>query len=196
MIGSRMGPAVRPAQPILPGLAVVFCLTLVALAVSAIVYSQRELLFTTGTSAVYFTPGDPTTKAVVQLLDEAKQTVRVQAYSFTSAPIAKALVDAKRRGVDVIAILDKSNVTAQYSSADFLAHEGVPTYIDSKHAIAHNKIMIIDGESVITGSFNFTKAAQENNAENLIVLRDAKLAEEYEQNWQIHLAHSKPYPGR
>jgi phosphatidylserine/phosphatidylglycerophosphate/cardiolipin synthase-like enzyme len=101
-------------------------------------------------------------------------------------------VEAKKRGIDVTAILDKSNKTEQYSSADFLAHGGVPTYIDSKHAIAHNKIMIIDGETVITGSFNFTKAAQENNAENLLVLRDEKVAEEYEQNWQTHLAHSGP----
>jgi phosphatidylserine/phosphatidylglycerophosphate/cardiolipin synthase-like enzyme len=68
--------------------------------------------------------------------------------------------------------------------------------IDVQHAIAHNKVMIIDGETVITGSFNFTKAAEENNAENLLVIRDKKLAERYERNWQEHERHSEVYEGR
>jgi len=68
--------------------------------------------------------------------------------------------------------------------------------IDAKHAIAHNKVMIIDGEAVITGSFNFTKAAEESNAENLLVIRDKKLAERYIKNWQEHERHSEVYGGR
>ena len=68
--------------------------------------------------------------------------------------------------------------------------------IDAQHAIAHNKVMIIDGETVITGSFNFTKAAEENNAENLLVIRDKKLADQYTKNWQEHERHSKVYVGR
>ena len=67
--------------------------------------------------------------------------------------------------------------------------------IDAQHAIAHNKVMIIDGEAVITGSFNFTKAAEANNAENLLVIRDRKLAERYIWNWQEHEKHSEPYIG-
>jgi phosphatidylserine/phosphatidylglycerophosphate/cardiolipin synthase-like enzyme len=147
-------------------------------------------------ASVYFAPGDQPTSALVKELNAAKSKVEVQAYSFTSAPIAKALVEAKRRGVDVTAILDKSQRTAHYSSADFLAHEGVPTFIDAQHAIAHNKVMIIDGATVITGSFNFTKAAEESNAENLLVIHDPKLAQKYEANWQEHLEHSEPYAGR
>jgi phosphatidylserine/phosphatidylglycerophosphate/cardiolipin synthase-like enzyme len=98
--------------------------------------------------------------------------VLVQAYSFTSAPIAKALLDAHKRGVQVQVILDKSQRTEKYSSADFLANQGVLTMIDATHAIAHNKVIVIDGETVLTGSFNFTKAAQEKNAENLLIIRD------------------------
>jgi phosphatidylserine/phosphatidylglycerophosphate/cardiolipin synthase-like enzyme len=64
-------------------------------------------------------------------------------------------------------ILDKSQRTEKYSSADFLANQGVPTMIDAHHAIAHNKVIVIDGETVLTGSFNFTKAAQEKNAEHV-----------------------------
>jgi len=87
------------------------------------------------------------------------------------------LVEAHQRGVRTEIILDKSQRTEKYSAADFTAHLGVPTYIDEAHAIAHNKIMIIDQEIVITGSFNFTKAAEERNAENLLIIKDKALAE-------------------
>jgi phosphatidylserine/phosphatidylglycerophosphate/cardiolipin synthase-like enzyme len=133
---------------------------------------------------------------VVDNLNKATNTVLVQAYSFTSAPIAKALVDAEKRGVKVQVILDRSQRTEKYSSADFVQHAGIPTYIDAKHAIAHNKIMIIDGKTVLTGSFNFTKAAEENNAENLLVIQDLALATKYTANWQAHLQHSEPYLGK
>jgi len=68
--------------------------------------------------------------------------------------------------------------------------------IDANHAIAHNKIIVIDGETVLTGSFNFTKAAQEKNAENLLIIRDPALAVQYTQNWETHRQHSQPYVGR
>src|SRR2546430_662886 len=124
----------------------------------------------------FFSPGVSCAVVIVREVAKAKQTIYVQAYSFTSQQIARALSDAEKRGVKVIAILDASNRTKNYSAADFLAHEGIETYIDSQHAIAHNKIIIIDGVTVLTGSFNFTKAAEENNAENLLVIHDAALA--------------------
>jgi phosphatidylserine/phosphatidylglycerophosphate/cardiolipin synthase-like enzyme len=145
---------------------------------------------------VCFTPGENCTGTIVQALGEAKRTIQAQAYSFTSAPIAKALLDAHKRGVKVQVILDKSQRSDKYSSADFLANQGVPVVIDANHAIAHNKVIIIDGEVVLTGSFNFTKAAQERNAENLLMIRDPALAAQYTQNWEAHRQHSQPYVGR
>lgn len=93
-------------------------------------------------------------------------------------------------------ILDKSQRKEKYTSADFVAHAGILTYIDTEHAIAHNKVMVIDGETVITGSFNFTKAAQEKNAENLLVIRDKALAAQYSDNWHLHQKHSEIYRGK
>src|SRR5262249_57111147 len=118
---------------------------------------------------------DPT-RTVVQALSSAQHQILVQAFSFTSAPIAKAIADARKRGVDVRVILDKSNATRGYSAATFLEHADVPVLIDA-HAIAHNKVMIIDGQTVITGSFNFTKAAEQNNAENLVLMHNSAIAE-------------------
>jgi phosphatidylserine/phosphatidylglycerophosphate/cardiolipin synthase-like enzyme len=109
---------------------------------------------------VYFSPDGGCTDAINYVLGQAGQEILVQAYSFTSAPIAKALLDAHKRGVTVKVILDMSQKTQKYSSATFLKNSRIPTLIDDKHAIAHNKIMIIDREIVITGSLNFTKAAE------------------------------------
>jgi phosphatidylserine/phosphatidylglycerophosphate/cardiolipin synthase-like enzyme len=163
---------------------------------------------------VYFSPRGGATFAIQQALDIAKPSVLVQAYSFTSAPIAESLVRAHKRGIKIRVLLDKSQKTEKYSSADFLANAGISTKIDAahacvpkrlytleryystsacRHAIAHNKVMIIDNETVITESFNFTKAAEENNAENLLVVRDKELASRYIENRQLHDHHSEPY---
>src|SRR5262249_46793910 len=113
---------------------------------------------------------------------------------FTSTPIAKALVDAHKRGRTILAVLDKSNETDKYSAATFLVNAGIQTLIDDQHAIAHSKVMVIDSATVITGSFNFTKAAEANNVENLLVITEApELVKAYEANIQAHAAHSHPY---
>jgi phosphatidylserine/phosphatidylglycerophosphate/cardiolipin synthase-like enzyme len=140
---------------------------------------------------VYFSPGGGTTAAVVKTLDQAKKTIRVQAYSFTSAPIAEALRDAHRRGVDVQVILDKSQPNQRYTSAVFLANAKIPVFIDRKHAIQHNKVMVIDESIVITGSFNFTESAEKRNAENLLIIASAEMAKVYAQNWEKCRAHSE-----
>ncbi len=145
---------------------------------------------------VYFSPNGGCTEAIIKELDKAKNTILVQAYLFTSVPIAKGLISAHKRGIKVEALLDKSQRREKYSPADFLANSGIPTKIDSQHNAAHNKIIIIDGETVITGSFNFTKAAEENNAENLLIIHDRKLASLYTKNWQEHFQHSEVYEGR
>jgi phosphatidylserine/phosphatidylglycerophosphate/cardiolipin synthase-like enzyme len=144
---------------------------------------------------VYFSPRGGCTEAIVKQIASATRTVHVQAYSFTSAPIAAALVAAHKRGVRVAVILDKSQRGERYSSATFLLNSGITPLIDSRHAIAHNKVILIDGRIVITGSFNFSKAAEESNAENLLVIPDPDLAAKYLANWQAHQNHSEPYSG-
>jgi len=146
--------------------------------------------------SVFFSPNGGCTTAIIEEINNAKSEILVQAYSFTSAPIAKALVDAHKKGIKVLVILDKSQKTAHYTSASFLANSKIPTFIDGQHAIAHNKIMIIDGTTVITGSFNFTKAAEEKNAENLLIIKSEELSKKYLENWENHKNHSEPYEPR
>jgi phosphatidylserine/phosphatidylglycerophosphate/cardiolipin synthase-like enzyme len=142
---------------------------------------------------VYFSPRGGCTRAIVREIDGARTEILIQAYSFTSAPIAKALVNAHQRGVKVVAILDKSQNGKEYTSATFLSRAGILVYIDSSHAIAHNKVMIIDQDTVISGSFNFTKAAEEKNAENLQIIRSRDVARLYLANFDRHMAHSERY---
>jgi phosphatidylserine/phosphatidylglycerophosphate/cardiolipin synthase-like enzyme len=163
---------------------------------SATYPSTKPAAITDGIS-VYFSPKGGCTEAIVQQIGEAKHGILIQAYSFTSAPIAKAVTDAHKRGVSVTAVLDASNRTAQYSAATFLFNAGVPVFIDPNHAIAHNKIMLIDGRTIITGSFNYSKAAEESNAENLLVIKDKpELFAAFEANFRLHLAHSIKYEGK
>ncbi len=146
--------------------------------------------------SVYFSPRGGCTQAIVDQINQARKTILVQAYSFTSAPIARAMVAAHRRGVNITVVLDKENRTARYSSATFLRNQGIPVYIDARHAIAHNKIILIDGRTIITGSFNFTRAAEEHNAENLLILQGKdQIYEAYRRNFEMHLGHSEKYTG-
>ncbi|NCO35589.1 MAG: phospholipase D family protein [Armatimonadetes bacterium] len=142
---------------------------------------------------VLFSPRGGCTEAIVREISEATQELLIQAYSFTSKDIAAAVSRAAKRGVRVTAILDTTNRTGKYSAATFLDHAGVPVLIDGAHAIAHNKVMVIDRNTVITGSFNFSRAAEERNAENLLVIRNAAIAERYRENFLRHKGHSETY---
>ena len=144
---------------------------------------------------LFFSPRGSATDAVVDQINQARDTLHIQAYQFTSAPIAEAVVNARKRSVQILVVLDPSQEGERYHVAQFLHNAAIPVYIDRKHAIAHNKIMLIDGRAIITGSFNFTKAAEQSNAENLLVLLDkADLYAACEKNFQTHLRHSDKKP--
>lgn len=112
---------------------------------------------------VYFSPKGGAEEAIVRAISGAKLEIYVLAYSFTSVPIHAALAKAHTRGLKVLVILDKSQPNAKGSKFQSLLEAGVPVLIDKAHAIAYNKVMIIDKRKVITGSFNFTKSAEERN---------------------------------
>lgn len=142
---------------------------------------------TTGSIEVVFSPNQGAAKAIADAIAQAKSSILVSAYSFTSNVLAKALLDAKKRGVVVKVILDKSQMSQSYSSAHFFINQGFDLRIDIKHAIYHNKVIIIDNKNIITGSYNFTKAAENKNAENVLIIRDNHhVANLYTHNWRSH----------
>jgi len=151
-----------------------------------------------GRAQVAFTPGDDADELVIAAIRQARSQILVQAYSFTHRAIAEALIAARQRGIDVQVIADHDqDANVATTRIGDLAEAGVPVYLDGQHAAAHNKVMVIDAgrpeSALVTGSYNFTHAAQHRNAENLLVLRgDPLLAEAYAANWRRHRAHSLP----
>lgn len=156
----------------------------------------------TGTIQVAFTPGDDATWLIVDAIQRARRQVLVQAYAFTSKNIAFALIAAKQRGLDVQLLADPRQAkSAEHSLVDEVAAAGVPTFFDNEHDSAHNKVMLIDAGGanavIVTGSFNFTQAAQRRNAENLLLIRgNPQLTAAYLDNWREHRAHAEPYRHR
>ena len=153
-----------------------------------------------GTVEVAFTPGDAIDKLIIGAIDGAKQEVLVHAYSFTQRGIARALVNARRRGVAVGVIADREQARSLPQNVlPQLVAGGVDVWLDGNFQAAHNKVIIVDAASphatTITGSYNFTLAAQRSNAENIIVLRDnAPVARAYRSNWQALKTRARPWP--
>jgi phosphatidylserine/phosphatidylglycerophosphate/cardiolipin synthase-like enzyme len=143
---------------------------------------------------VYFSPRGGCTDACVRLINSARSSVLVLAYSFTSTPIGEALVRAKRRGVKVQCVVDRSQRKAKRSLIPILRRAGVTVLIDSKHHIMHQKVLVVDDSTVENGSFNFSNEAESGNSENVLIARNAALAAKYRDNWLIHQGHSVPVP--
>ena len=142
---------------------------------------------------VCFTPQSNCTYKIVKEIKKARHSILVEAYSFTSRPIIKALASAKYRGIDVKLLLDKSliiDADKYYSPIPYFQNRNIWMKIDYIPSIAHNKVIIIDNNTVITGSFNFTRSAQKYNAENVLIIHDYKLAQKYTDNWYKRAAQS------
>jgi phosphatidylserine/phosphatidylglycerophosphate/cardiolipin synthase-like enzyme len=136
---------------------------------------------------------------VLQAIKEARSTIRMATYSFTEPAIAKALFDAHKRGVDVRIVADKDHAGRKSgpSPADFLASNGIPVVVAQGFAIMHNKYLAIDGRTLETGSYNFSRAAEDKNAENLLLIRNCpQLVSLYEADWQRLWATGIPLKGR
>jgi phosphatidylserine/phosphatidylglycerophosphate/cardiolipin synthase-like enzyme len=95
--------------------------------------------------------------------------------------------------LDVAVILDKSNEGEKHSDVDLVVRAGIPVFIDYRPAIAHNKVMIIDRQWVIIGSYNFTASAERRNAENVAFIQSVEVAERFLSNWMSRRAVSRPY---
>ncbi len=142
--------------------------------------------------AVHFSPKGGCAEAIVQEIRKARHEVLVLAYSFTNRPIAQALVDAKARGVHVDILLDHSNEKEAHTELPFFMEQSMAPLVDAQHPIAHNKVMVIDSRTLVTGSFNFTNEAENANGENLLILKGhPELIVAYRKNFADHKAHSR-----
>jgi phospholipase D len=144
---------------------------------------QAALASANAVIQVRFSPGGHCTQFIKDTIAKAQKTILVQAYAFTSLPIADALIKAHQRGVAVHILVDRSQLTSKYAQVRHVAKQGIFIAVDKTPGIAHNKVMIIDDHYVLTGSFNWTKAAETINAENLLLINDTKTNEIYKKVW-------------
>lgn len=142
-----------------------------------------------------FSPKGESLQLVLRGIDSAQKEILVAGYSFTSKPIAEALLAAHKRGVSVRVMVDAKSNTGRYTAATFLANHEVPVRRNGNYAIMHHKFMVIDGKHVQTGSFNYSAAATSRNAENVLMLWNMpELAQVYVQEWQRLWEESIPMP--
>jgi phosphatidylserine/phosphatidylglycerophosphate/cardiolipin synthase-like enzyme len=159
----------------------------------SVVYAHDLILSGNVPAQVCFSPEGRCTDAVVAGIVKAQSEILVQAYTIGSPVLTQALVDAHKRGVRVQVIVDKSELQEGLTLPAIMANAGIPVYFDGMHAVANNRIIIVDQEVVMTGSFNFNKASDELNAENLLILKSKELAAVYRNNWFGHQKHSQTH---
>jgi phosphatidylserine/phosphatidylglycerophosphate/cardiolipin synthase-like enzyme len=139
---------------------------------------------------VYFSPDDGTMVRVLELVQDAQESVLFMAYSFTDDDLAVAMIDAENSGLELAGVMDKaqalSNKGGEYQN---LLGSGIDVRLDGNPKSMHHKVIIIDGQIVVTGSYNFSKSAKTRNDENTLILHSPEIAElfreEFERVWEI-----------
>jgi len=121
---------------------------------------------------IFFSPKGGIAEEIIKQIDNAQEYIDIAIYSFTYEPIAKAIVRAEKRGVKIRILMDKSQSGGKYSKYKFLLDNGLAVIQDRHAGIMHNKIAVIDGRILFTGSYNWSKSAEEKNEENLLEFID------------------------
>ncbi|MBS7655176.1 phospholipase D family protein [Candidatus Bathyarchaeota archaeon] len=131
----------------------------------------------------YFSPNGKCEEKLIYWINKANQSIHIMIYSFTLDSIGDALINAYNKGVEVKIVMEKEQLTG-YSEYYKLKKAGIEVKLDSNPALMHNKVAIIDGKIVITGSYNWSQNAETKNNENLLIIKSKGLAEVYELEFQ------------
>lgn len=131
-----------------------------------------------------FSPGGKCASIVVEWINRANSSVHVLIYSFTLDAVRNALIDAKNRGVDVKIVMERSNANEKGSEYQNLKNAGVDIRLDTNSGLMHDKVAIIDGHIILTGSYNYSAAASTSNNENLVVIDSHAWASAFESQFQ------------
>ena len=140
------------------------------------VTEQHEHVIAGTPMEIWFSPDDGVAARVLELLDAAEESILFLAFSFTTDGFADALRAAVARGVDVVGIFDESQAFGMGSEYEPLLADELAVYLDGNRAKMHHKVILIDGEIVITGSYNFSASAETRNDENLVILFSPEIA--------------------
>lgn len=153
---------------------------------------------TNSSITVGFSPGGTATTAIMSSINNARKSIDVAAFSFTSRSVAEALRNASRRGIKVRVIADAKDSVGKYSAVTWMHRQGISVRVNGQYAIQHNKFMVIDGITIQTGSYNYTSSADKRNAENVIIIHNhrstaAAYQAEFNRLWQESDEPSDPF---
>ncbi|MEM2897133.1 MAG: phospholipase D family protein [Candidatus Bathyarchaeia archaeon] len=131
----------------------------------------------------YFSPKDSCSSKLIYWFNRANKSIHVMIYSFTLDSVSDALIKAHKKGIKVLVIMEKNQVD-EYSEYEKLKNAGISVRLDSNQALMHNKVAIIDGKIVITGSYNWSRNAEYENNENMIIILSTEVSQVYEKEFQ------------
>ena len=136
---------------------------------------ERQATVERAAAEAYFSPGEDCLRAIRRLLAAAQMTALVCVFTITDDRLADALLDAHRRGVEVRVITDNVKADDLGSDVDRLEQQGITVRVDRSPFHMHHKFAILDGATLLTGSYNWTRGAARDNEENLIVTSEPRL---------------------
>lgn len=134
-----------------------------------------------------FSPGAGCEELVLKVINASEHSIRLAAYSFTSPSVVKALLAAKKRGIDVRVVVDEkgNKGKANIAALNLLVNADIPTRTISSYAIHHDKYIVSDESHLQNGSFNYSQAAAKSNSENvLVVWNNPQLAASFLRHWE------------
>ncbi|MFN9001695.1 MAG: phospholipase D-like domain-containing protein [Holosporales bacterium] len=134
---------------------------------------------------VCFSPNGECEERIIKGIRRAKKQVLIHAFALTSPIITQELIKAHKAGITVRILYDRSQARHHASKISYLKSQGIETIPDRISGLSHNKVIILDDWGVITGSYNFTNAANAKNAENLLLIINVNVNREYQQNWNL-----------
>ena len=150
---------------------------------------QTTVTQVTGTGAQLveycFSPRGNCAAVLIKWIDQASKSVHVLVYVFTLDNVRDALIRAKNRGVDVKVVIDSQQSGLQGGEYTNLKNAGVDVRLHQSGGTMYDRVVIIDGLIVITGSFDWTAEADEENDSNLAVIRNPAFAQAFEQQFAV-----------
>lgn len=133
---------------------------------------------------VYFSPDDHVQAALVDLLDQAQKSINFLAYSFTADPLSDVIRKRAKAGVKVSGVMESEQVISNIGSEfDVFKAAGLDIHLDGNKGQMHHKVMIIDGQIVVMGSYNFSASAEKTNDENVIIIYSPEIAGQYQKEF-------------
>lgn len=143
--------------------------------------SSNKFQISNSVVEVYFSPQDKSSKRIIELIKNAQNYIYIPTFLITHTNISNELILAKKRGVDVRIIMDANNVYTRNTKHAILRTNGIPLKIENYAGKLHSKTMIIDDKYVIMGSMNFSNSGENKNDENMLVIKNSKIAKNYKE---------------